>query len=453
MSSLPVLAVEIGVGTGLTRDPGDGAAPIVKVKWEMNVVKDGNSKYLGTDDATTAGAQFLPSSQYQVNKRIAICAVVTDADGMADLAGVYADVFYPVNIAVGEHHVKLSSQNGSATAGCGVLMQEDELKLLSTNAATAKADGIELICNKIRTNNTNLPVWNSGYDYDEICAADGELMKETAKVFCVEKDLSYEDPAGDYRTIVMAQDTDSLYGSLENFFKYLPSTAFEVDFTSVNYGNVKLNTHKVVNGNLTFSNGDNFPTVRNIGNTRADMKVQQDDMGLGQTGSTYNVKYDGRVGSDATFVVYNPFAAAKKLNNTLDLSETNEMDFSIDISKFPYPPAASYSGTMTLTAVSVAHLTCPTLTRIDRVQTGFGDGGWAGWSCPVGTTAVSGGIDSSTNPVGPNGLAVPSTTVGGFTYPVYPHYTYTFPETGYVVQDLPDGFGNTISFHVDCLTN
>jgi hypothetical protein len=356
MSSLPALATEVGtgsIGTGLTRDPGDGAAPVVKVKWEMNATKDANSKYLGTDDATTAGAQFLPSGQYQVNKRIAICAVVTDADGMADLAGVYADVFYPEDIDLGDHHVPLTGQSG---LGCGGLMQEDELKLLSTNAVTAKADGIALICNKIRTNNTNLPTWNTGYNYDEICAADGELMKETAKVFCAEKDLSYEDPAGDYRTLVMAQDVDSLYGTLENNFKYLPTTAFEVDFTSVNYGNVKLNTHKIINGDLNYGTAG-LPTVRNIGNTRADMKVQQDDMGLGMTGLVYNVKYDGRVGSDATFVNYVPYVT-KKLNNTLDLSETNEMDFSIDISKFPFPPASSYSGTMTLTAASIAHLIC-----------------------------------------------------------------------------------------------
>lgn len=357
MSFMPALAIE----TGLTRDPGDGVDPIVKVKWEMNVTKDANGKYLGTDDSTAAGAQFNPTLAKDVNRTIAICAVVDDADGMADLTGVYADVFYPENIAVGEHHVKLASQNATSTAGCGVLMQEDKLKLLSTNAAIAKADGIDLICNKIRTNNTNLPKWNPNgpgalpYDYDEICKADGELQKE-ARVYCVEKDLSYEDPSGDYKTVVMAQDADSLYGTLENKFKYVQMTAFEVDFSSVSYGNVKLNTHKVINGDLNFGTAG-LPTVRNVGNTRADMKVKQDDMGLGLTGTVYNVKYDGRVGSDATFVNYDPFVT-KKLNNTLDLSETEEMDFSIDISKFPFPPATSYSGTMTLTAAFASHLIC-----------------------------------------------------------------------------------------------
>ena len=93
----------------------------------------------------------------------------------------------------------------------------------------------------------------------------------------------------------------------------------------------------------------------------------------------------------------------------------------------------------------------PEITRIDRTQLGFGDGGWAGWSCPADTTAVGGGIDSSTNPVGGNGVAAPGAPiVDGSTYPVYPHYTFGAGETGYVVHDLVDGLGNDISFHVDC---
>ena len=118
----------------------------------------------------------------------------------------------------------------------------------------------------------------------------------------------------------------------------------------------------------------------------------------------------------------------------------------------------SLTGDISFTAVQSrnnANYRCvpPVITTINRTQQGFGDGGWAGWSCPANTTAVGGGIDSNTNPVGPNGLAVPSAIVGGFTYPVFPHYTFPAGETGYVVRDLPDGLGNTISFHVDCQAN
>lgn len=348
------LAADIGatnLQTSLTRESAGGANPIVKAKWEMNVVKDANGKYLGTDDATTAGSQFIPSGVYQTNKRIAVCAVVTDPDGVADIDSVYADTFYPEGVFLGPNHT-------ADRQGCGQIMSEFALSKLN------KADGIALFCNKVRTGNNNLPVFNTTpiqYTYDEICAADGELMKESAYVYCGEKDLSYEDPSGDYKTLVMAQDKAGLDGTLNNFFKYLPLTAFQTDFTKVVYGTVKLNTHKIINGDLTWDAPDTGKaSVRNIGNTRLSVKVMQDDMGLGQTDGKWNVKYDGRVGSDAVFKNYDPNALTK-LNDPLNLSETDEMDFSIDINKFPPThTGAGYTGTMTLSAVSETHLTCAT---------------------------------------------------------------------------------------------
>lgn len=339
--------------TGLVRDTSGGANPVVKAKWEMNATRDVTAgKYLGTDDATTAGAQFMPSGQYQVNKTIALCAVVTDPDGLADIDAVYADVFYPEGISLGDSHTPLDDQSG---LGCGELMQEDTLTRLSL------VDGYELFCNKVKNGNNNLPVFNTGYDYDEICNIDtGELMKLTAAVYCGDKTISYEDPSGNYKVWAVAQDKVGLQGTLENYFTYLPLTAFEKDFSAVNYGNVKLNTHKIISGDLAWdglNNGTSPATIRNVGNTRLSMRVMQDDMGLGVTDGAYNVLYDGRVGSDAGFVNYWP-NQLRALPNPLDLSERNEIDFSILISKFPPTnPGPDYIGTMTLSAVSAPHLT------------------------------------------------------------------------------------------------
>ena len=278
LSFMPALAAS--VSTGLTQDTTGGANPIVKAKWEMNIVTSSPSgKYLGTDDSTNAGAQFNPSGIKDVNKRIALCSIVTDPDGLPDIINVYADVFYPVNIELGDSHQPLPTQSG---LGCGKLMQEDELTKLS------KADGLELFCNRIRNHNNNLPVIDSPYSYDEICKLDGELQKETAAVWCVEKDLSYEDPSGDYTVWAVPQDKVGLQDKLVNQFEYLPLTAFEADFTSINYGNVRLNTHKIINGDLVW--GPALATVRNVGNTRLAMSVLQDDMGFGKTGTAWNVK-------------------------------------------------------------------------------------------------------------------------------------------------------------------
>jgi len=342
----PTPTPTIGISTGLTQDTTGGANPIVKAKWEMNVDKGTDGKYLGTDDSCRAGAQFMPSGQYQVSKRITLCSIVTDPDGLADIKNVYSDVFYPEGIALGDSHVSLPNQSGD---GCGELMQEDEATVLS------KADGIELFCNKIQQNNNDLPTFNTGYNYDEICKLDGELQKETAAVYCVEKDLSYEDPAGDYEVWAVAQDKVGLQGTLKNFFTYRPLTAFEADFTNINYGNVRLNTHKIINGDLTW--GPSLASVRNIGNTRVQISVNQNDMGFGQTGSAWNVKYDARVGSGANWAVYDPNVTTA-LDDPLDLSELDEMDFSIDVAKFPPTHTGPYTGAMTLSGGMVDQLVC-----------------------------------------------------------------------------------------------
>ncbi len=345
---MPVLAGATGPGfvsTGLMRDTSGGAAPIVKAKWEANVDRF-------TDASDDAGAQFMPSGQYQVNKTIAMCAVVTDPDGLADIDNVYADVFYPEGIALGDSHVALEDQSG---LGCGEFMQEDTLTRLD------KQEGIDLFCDSVRNQNNNLPTFNTDYDYDEICGLEGELWKDTAAVYCGTKDISYEDPSGDYEVWAVAQDGNGLQDVLENHFTYLPLTAFEADFDSVDYGNVRLNTHKIISGDLTWDAlNQGKASVRNVGNTRLAMKVWQDDMGFGKTDGNWNVKYDARVGSLAPYANYRP-EVTRRLNDELDLSELDEMDFSIDVSKFPPTHECdSYVGTMTLSAVSVPHLTCCT---------------------------------------------------------------------------------------------
>jgi len=340
------------ITTGLTKDTSGGVAPIVKAKWEAKADSSVFTDYY-EDDATTAGAQFLASGEYEVNKKIALCAVVTDPDGLSDVDAVYADVFYPEGIALGDSHVALADQSG---LGCGKLMQEDTMTRLS------KAEGIQLFCTNVRTHNYNLPVFNTDpitYTYDEICATDGELMKETAAVYCATKEISYEDPSGDYTVWAVAQDGNGQQGKLVNHFTYLRMTAYQVDFNSIQYGNVRLNTHKIISGDLTWDGtmGANKASVRNVGNTRLTMGVWQDDMNFGQTDGNWNVLYDARVGSNAGFTNYWPNATALKyINDSLDLSELDEMDFSILVSKFP-PTETCFSGTMTLGAKFANHLT------------------------------------------------------------------------------------------------
>jgi hypothetical protein len=108
-----------------------------------------------------------------------------------------------------------------------------------------------------------------------------------------------------------------------------------------------------------------------------------------------------------------------------------------------YPGASVPGGTLssdcTVVPPQPQRFTSPTLT--------FGPNGWAGWSCPAGMKAVGGGTTLTS--VAAQGIAQPGATIGGSTYPVFPHHTFAAGETGYVVQNDNDTESGTV--FVDCV--
>lgn len=335
------------VSTSLSPSDGGGAAPIIKAKWEMNAPYD---SLKGTDDDDAPGAQFDAPGVWGEKMDYSVCAVVSDPDGENDIDGVYTDIYYPEDVAF-HPDSNNPDQTGGGTAekpdygeeGCGeIVHDENKLNKLS------KTDGYDLFCDTIKNNNNNLPKFYDSYDYNEICDADGDIMKETAHVYCTDKQLIWEDPAGDYKASVFALDDAGVFSNtLSNTFEYLPLTAFEADFDSVDYGKVKLKTTKTISGDKTWSTSDK-PTVRNTGNTRLYMGVMQDDMGFGTTDGAPNIKYAARVGNNEDDWTVNYPDKHKWVEDILDLSEIEEMDFKVFIKKFP--ENTNYSGEMVLDA-------------------------------------------------------------------------------------------------------
>lgn len=350
-------ALSAGITTGLSRGSGGGQPPIIKAKWEMKTSTQ------GLDDFSASGAQFLAPGVWNTDMNYTVCAIATDPNGAADIDGVYADIYYPTGVAFHpEDPFHLDQINGGTVSvpdygenGCGEFIEENTLIKLT------KSNGIQLFCNDIKNNNNNLPEFFGGYDYAEICGPDGELEKEEAYVYCDDKTLTWEDPAGDYKVHVFAQDKAGNSSVVrENHFEYLPSTGFEVDFNEVEYGEVLLNTHKIISGDLTWdgANNDTSPaSIRNLGNTRLYLWVEQDDMGLGQTSDQWNVLYDARVGNEtADWRNYWP-EQNKRLEDILDLSELEEIDFSILVTKWPDSQTV-YGGDMYLTATAANFRQC-----------------------------------------------------------------------------------------------
>ena len=375
-------------------DNGGSTDPIrIKAKWEMlNLVAgDPGVGEIGEDDSTTDGAQFLPPvGGWGENMKYTVCAIVHGPEkNIINIDRVITEIYYPYKPMHTSGHsygcpvcngsdIGISNDNGAEidnpSGGCGAQIEQNFLTKLD------QAEGKRLVCGDgsndgIRQYNDGLIKWGSGEGYEEVCNdTTGQLTKGYAAVYCADKDLIWEDPAGNYKVDVFAFDTSNNQSAVfTNLFKYIGVMGFQVDFNKMKYGNVEISKHRRVYGDKCYWPGDsNVPTVRNTGNVRLNMKVAQDDMGLGyQTGTiNWNVEYDARVGdSEADWVVYKPFkkkgvsgspAIGDPANNNygeyeqlfeiLDLSEIEEMDFSIHvIEKFP-GNLSGYSGTMWLGA-------------------------------------------------------------------------------------------------------
>ncbi len=304
----------------------------------------------GNDDHTGAGAQFKPSGRFAVDRNLTVCAVLADPAGILDGSGVAAEIYYPEAVA-------FQQGEQDELTGCGKTLARINLWPLD------QADGFSLFCDQIRNNNNNLPVWHGdelsglSYDYSELCAAGGELNRETSFIFCGNIDLAYDDPSGDYRVAITAGGLNGASIMADSAFKYLDFTNFETDFNAVFYGAVKLNELATVNGDTDWGSST-LPTIRNTGNTRLQVWVEQNDMGLGQTAGAWNVRYRTRVGATAAFTGYYP-KAITPLAGPLDLGRLAPMDFSIEVLKFP-PLAAdvNYDGILSLSASRESHLTC-----------------------------------------------------------------------------------------------
>lgn len=327
------------VSVGLNPDISTNPLPKIIASWQAN-----DDRYTDVDAA--AGAQFMPSGRYGISKTIAFCAIVENANPSTL---VYAQIHYPDSIALGASYAPVENQSG---LGCGKLMHEQILLRLG------KESGIDLFCNKIKEYNNNLSYLKSGYDYGNICRTDGTLNLDNSAIYCGNRNIAYGDPSGEYSVKTIAVRDEKIINTIENQFTYYPITAFETDFDAIDYGKVKVNLQKTITGDELFDLTDvNAPTVRNVGNTRLTIKIIEDDIGLGRTYENWNINFAARVGKKADFTDFEPNTVTL-LNNALDLFETTNMDFTVEISRFPESMQERHAGTMILSAEAAAHIEC-----------------------------------------------------------------------------------------------
>ena len=301
----------VNVGTGVNIQSGGGTPPIVTAKWEQEPITALES---GDPTHAVTGAQILPPCVFGGKKLIEYYAVVYDVEDNGNVKLGFADVYHPDGTFKYQvNFVKVVPQSTGIS---------------KFNAALAAG----LV--KVGPGKTAAQVLN-------------DLEKGTAAVWRGEAMIDYCQMDGDYSVLVQAIDQNDNYSPvLTNTFNYVPVACGEFDFTQVDYASVAINRPVWRAGDTIFGTADK-PTVRNIGNTKIKIKINQTDMGFGQdvTGA-WMVKFDARLGNTGAEPIYDPFTEIT-LPDVLDRSHLEELDFSIHVLK----GTGAHSGDMTLGVV------------------------------------------------------------------------------------------------------
>jgi len=352
-TAVPAMAAD--VTTTVTINGGTSAPPLVKAKWEQDLtpsLEDGDPLHAKYVPNSPTNSQFLPPLVKGGKKLVQYWAIVTDADGVNTISQVTVDVFHPAG----------PPRNGSFKYQ--LILQPVALE--TCLPAYTAARSAKLVTYQ---QNTTPPI----NDADVLF----ELDKRTAACWMIQGELDYEQPAGDYKTVIDAFDNSNTWASqgtpktnLENLFTYVGVAGIELDFNSFNYGSVTVSSEKWIAGDtiwntpLAAAPAPNPATVRSIGNTLVKITLKNTDMGFGFNGvtpttysgsappptgqSNWNVVFDARMGSNPANAMYYDPNITITLPNVLQLSSQDELDFSIHVLK---AAAGSKSGTITIGAV------------------------------------------------------------------------------------------------------
>jgi hypothetical protein len=311
MVTLPVSAAATNVVTSVNMAAGGGGIPTVMAKWETE--PGAASLESGDPLHATLGSQFMPPGTFNGAKFLNYYAVVTDEESGGNVLMTYADVYHPD----GTFKYQIIFTKMTKADGIAALNAATPIGLLKLGPGSANA---AFVLN--------------------------ELNKETAAVWVGTAEIHYCQMDGNYAVDVRTVDQNQNPSAwLNNTFYYVPVTAAEYDFTAVNYGSVSMSAPAVWRaGDVLFVSGDGKPTVRNVGNTRLNIIVNQDAMGFGKdVNGVWDVQFDARLGHTSAEPLYNPLTDHTLLD-TLDRSHTDELDFSIHVIK----GFGSHTGTMTL---------------------------------------------------------------------------------------------------------
>jgi hypothetical protein len=305
---------------------GAGIDPVVQFAW---VLPDEDNLTTGTQIEIIASGERCD---------IFACIVVSDANSRETISDVFVDVYHPD----GSKKYQVHAQRITERADFDYCRQEAVKAGLLTPEQS----------DSIRYNTYDQQIW---YMY---------------KVFLP---MYYHQPAGTYEARAFAVDNTARVSAPRSaFFDWVPATYLELDFNSINFGNVQPGAADV----FTIINGDTnmgtpaAPTVKNEGNTEIRLGIEFSDF-IGQSYGKIIDRFDAQLRSMEAIDNYEyaeglyeqgehkKFNSNTKVNfaEPISLCRTEKLDLSIHADTDIL--ADTYNGTLTVYATAVGQSSPP----------------------------------------------------------------------------------------------
>lgn len=303
---------------------GSGSAPYVCAKFET------------PDHDSANGTQIEPIPGGQ--RLVKFYVVVGDPNGIDDVSAVYIKVYHPD----GTFKFQLDAIRPSWTVIPYSGMVDMDGDCSGDKAVPAALDMLDAE-NRIK------------YGFDPVRGAMMTLSTlqydlEHGKQFLVELvgEMDYHQPAGNYTVEAIVVDRGGKSSTLNNIFEYLSVVALRCDFTKISWGNVNVCQWNVLYGDEEL-NTPTKPTVQNIGNDPAKIKLHFTDM-IGKNFGKKISDFDATMlGGHIELVACTPKVISDAAGVAIELPPCTptQIDFSV------HPPTGTpedtYNGQMTIT--------------------------------------------------------------------------------------------------------
>lgn len=346
MASTPKV---IDTDATITGDDTGGSPPIIKGKWEKFHHPNGTdpasphaaSVDFYDDDPVAGGMQVFPPGEADKQGIVDVefWAVVTDPQGTDDIQFVYADVYHPAADGSAAQ-VDFKYEVMLLQVCCDYL--DPGVRAVAIAEMTAADAAGAITYGDIPADGT--------YTLDDLIH---QYEKGEAKIYMGHEVLDYHQPWGWYTVEVCAADQALEKDYLVNTFEYVKTVGFMLDFSAINFGEIKICKEKIVSGDDDMTTPGE-PTIKNLGNCAIQLWVHFDDMGFGKrteaSTEVWNVHYDVRLDLDDP--VYCDPCEDAEVPGILERCETEQLSFSIHVDK---AEPGYYYGILTITAEQAPH--------------------------------------------------------------------------------------------------